>query len=821
VRTLLGVIASGLMLGVYVRGEWAYLLGFVALVPWLYTLSAQHTWARVVGSACLMALAYTVAVFWWFGVAVGDYTQLGAVPGLLVLLLLAPVAQPQILAFALVRHAIGLGHPVRGALAGACAWVAVERLVPKLLSDILGYGLYPSPLLRQAADVVGSAGLGFLLLLANIGVALAMGRRRQGWRATLPPLGLAALVPLLLVGYGLLRTSTAPTPGPDASVLRVGMVQSNIVHYEAMRKEHGAYAAVRNILDTHFAMSFDAVERQHVDAVLWSETAYPTTLGHPKSPAGGELDRELLGTMQAAGVPFVFGTYDQDDAGEYNAAAFVNPGTGLAGMYRKTHPFPLTEYVPAWLDGPLRMQWLPWSGNWLPGNGARVFPLTLANGREVVVAPLICLDDVDTGLAIDAARLGAQALFTLSNDSWFTRQPLGAQLHQTVAAFRSIETGLPQYRVTTNGFSAAIDPTGRILASAPMGTRTLVIGELPIPPAGAGAPRTLMVAWGDWVGLACAAFLLLLAGNSAWSALPHTTRGAPAPVLTHARVALLSPTVRVVAGLLRASARLGLLGMGIAVLHDSALQSNTLAQLRIFCAVFLAPEALAWCLLQAFGARAHIADGVLHLARGAQHLHIALRDVAAVEPWHIPVPSAGLWLRLATGPRWGYGIASTQWRALVGTLSGTLANAGVAHTARPAPGWRARLQARTHAHLQARVAVPRARLARPLLGCVVLPLVLALVAFRLHQNIAFGSPLGEYYAAGWQAYLRTFGIWWAAWTMGVTLYAAALRAAMEAAALLVALVHPAQATPARRVLERLGLAALYIGLPVWFVMRLL
>ena len=33
-RTLLGVIASGLMLGVYVRGEWAYLLGFVALVPW-------------------------------------------------------------------------------------------------------------------------------------------------------------------------------------------------------------------------------------------------------------------------------------------------------------------------------------------------------------------------------------------------------------------------------------------------------------------------------------------------------------------------------------------------------------------------------------------------------------------------------------------------------------------------------------------------------------------------------------------------------------------------------------------------------------------
>ena len=92
--------------------------------------------------------------------------------------------------------------------------------------------------------------------------------------------------------------------------------------------------------------SYDAVERQHADAVLWSETVYPTTFGHPKSEAGAELDREILGIVDAAGVPFVFGTYDRDAAGEYNAAAFVAPGTGLLGFYRKTRPFPLTEHVP-------------------------------------------------------------------------------------------------------------------------------------------------------------------------------------------------------------------------------------------------------------------------------------------------------------------------------------------------------------------------------------------------------------------------------------------------------------------------------------------
>ena len=45
----------------------------------------------------------------------------------------------------------------------------------------------------------------------------------------------------------------------------------------------------------------------------------------------------------------------------------------------------------------------------------------------------------------------------MSNDSWFTDYPVGARLHLAVAAFRSIETRLPQVRVTTNGLSAVIE----------------------------------------------------------------------------------------------------------------------------------------------------------------------------------------------------------------------------------------------------------------------------------------------------------------------------------------------------------------------------
>ncbi|UMR29661.1 apolipoprotein N-acyltransferase [Massilia sp. MB5] len=417
-----GILASAALSAMYVRGGW--LLGFVLLAPWLRALDGSRTWASTLACAYAMSVAFTAAVFAWFGIAFGRYTQVGELAGLAVLLLCAPLFQPQFFAFALVRHACTsrYGLALR-ALAAAAAWVAAERLLPRLLSDTLGYGLYPSPLLRQAADVGGGAGLTLLLLLANEGIAAAHARWPGGWRAALRPAALAALAPLLLAGYGLLTLSGSPASA--AKPLRMGLVQANMVDYEGLRRLKGAHAVVREVLDRHFAMSYDAVVRQRADAVLWSETAYPTTFGQPKSEAGAEFDREILANVNAAGVPFVFGTYDRDSAGEYNAAAFVQPGAGLLGFYRKTRLFPFTEYVPAWLDGDALRRLLPWTGNWQPGNGARVFPLRLADGREVPVLPLICLDDVDAHLAIDGARLGAQAILTMSNDSWFSKEREG------------------------------------------------------------------------------------------------------------------------------------------------------------------------------------------------------------------------------------------------------------------------------------------------------------------------------------------------------------------------------------------------------------
>jgi apolipoprotein N-acyltransferase len=322
-----------------------------------------------------------------------------------------------------------------------------------------------------------------------------------------------------------------------------------------------------------------------------------------------------------------------------------------------------------------------------------------------------------------------------------------------------------------------------------------------------------MVLWGDWVGLAGTAFLVLLAATVVWRRWgarrgPQPSAAAE-PAALPADVAVLPPAARLAAGVLRVFARGSLLWMAAtAVLGGTALQSNTLAQIRTFAALFLAPEAAAACVLLAFAARATVEGGVLVLTRGARRIELALQDIVGVEAWRLPVPAIGVSLRLSSGERWRYGIANVDAAA----FARTLAAAGGAPTL-VAPSWAA-------TYARAALAIRRGRLDRPIAKFVLFPFVLAMPAFRLHQHIAYGSTFGEYYTFGLSAYLKGFALWWAAWAIGVVLCAAVLRTAIEVSALLAVMLRPGRAVDVRRWLERLGVAALYLGLPAWLLLRI-
>jgi hypothetical protein len=198
--------------------HWLY---WVVLVPWLLALDAHDDLRGAVGSGIAMAVAFSVAVFSWFPVAIGDYATVPVSITALVSLAAAPLFQPQFVAFALVRHGArraGLGI-AGAAAAGAFAYVGAEWALPKLFGDTLGLGLHPSRWIRQAAAPRRSgpptlASSGNECVRASI-VAL----RERVVDRVLAPLAVLALIVAALATYGRIAcwTSTASRAGRPSS----------------------------------------------------------------------------------------------------------------------------------------------------------------------------------------------------------------------------------------------------------------------------------------------------------------------------------------------------------------------------------------------------------------------------------------------------------------------------------------------------------------------------------------------------------------------------------------------------------------------------
>jgi apolipoprotein N-acyltransferase len=315
-------------------------------------------------------------------------------------------------------------------------------------------------------------------------------------------LGTAFVLLFALWGYGSLRLQTIAESTTGERPLTVALVQANLDDYEGLRARIGAFDTVALILSDHERLSRRALEEsasgEPIELLVWPETVYPTTFGKPKSPEGADFDVRIVDFAATANVPLMFGSYDRDDDHEFIAAMLVQHDAddrAETTVYRKRSLFPLTEATPQWLESAFVRGRLPWLGTWHAGDGARILPLRRHDGGSLQLAPLICLDAVAPTIAIEAARLNADVLVTLSNDAWFAGTR-GTRLHLVVSAFRSIETRLPQLRATNTGISAVIDATGEIRSSTAVNDATVLVGTV----TPGSRAKTLMVQWGDWFG---------------------------------------------------------------------------------------------------------------------------------------------------------------------------------------------------------------------------------------------------------------------------------------------------------------------------------
>ena len=249
-------------------------------------------------------------------------------------------------------------------------------------------------------------------------------------------------------------------PASSAVPLKVALVQRNAPCIFVPRPGAETPGAV-------FDQLLQAATVAQPDLVVWGESAigeFRTSFGRPGAE---EVARHIAaltgGASLLAGGDWWF-TVDGKEGPErrgWDAAGLqtVTPSNVVLQVYGKQHLVPFGEYIPydKWI--PVLQKLSPIGVSLWPGE-AKVFTLPLKAGGVVRLAPLICFEDTDPTLARKAAKLGAQAIVLITNDSWFSfsKEP---EQHAAQAVLRAVETGLPVIRVGNSGVTGVISPTGR------------------------------------------------------------------------------------------------------------------------------------------------------------------------------------------------------------------------------------------------------------------------------------------------------------------------------------------------------------------------
>lgn len=471
-----------LLLAVFgARGRVAFACGFLhallfvlTSVPWIATVLAVHGGLSTAGGWGVLLL---IAAAW--GVLVGSFTW--------------------------IVHRISRRSIDMACIASPFVWVTFEFVrahLPEISFpwNLLGYPASANLGLLQIVTVTGIYGLSFLAAGFNALVAWVVMSKKMVLKHRMVIGGGAAaiLVMAMLTGPHLV-------PEPQAQHL-ARAVQLNFPEVP----EYPPDWFVKN------APQLDEVEKLS----LAPSAEKPDLLVWPEAPAPFSLEDAQFAKLASNlatrfGHPFLAGVIEwrppADSSGHitpgeqaaYNSAILVDPQGQRVFTYDKVHLVPFGEYEPFPLIHHVVANISTEVGGFRKGNKYAVG--RLRDGHTFGV--FICYEAIYAGEVRRFAANGAQLLVNISNDGWFGRSA-AAEQHLHMVRVRAVENRRWIVRATNNGFTASIDPYGRMMQPLPPDVRAAA--DLPYD---FRTDETIYTRFGDWFAWLCgivSAILLLI-----------------------------------------------------------------------------------------------------------------------------------------------------------------------------------------------------------------------------------------------------------------------------------------------------------------------
>ncbi|MDC0707733.1 hypothetical protein POL68_04560 [Stigmatella sp. ncwal1] len=223
----------------------------------------------------------------------------------------------------------------------------------------------------------------------------------------------------------------------------------------------------------------------------------------------------------------------------------------------------------------------------------------------------------------------------------------------------------------------------------------------------------------------------------------------------------------------------------------------------------LLPTFLTWLLRRSSKATLEVGPEFLVLTLREERFEVPRESIASVHPWRLPLPGAGVVLRMKSGRLFTHHLevpSPLPLLAALGEVPPTVASAA------------------QHPHSlfgQARYEGRRKYWDSVALKFGLFPLIPTGIMFRAHQYITFGGPFGQYRMFGLTSYLKTFAGYWILFTTSLVLYACFWRILSEALAFALTWLMPSRARGVRQSVEWLCRLVYYVGIPAILALRFL